>query len=676
MRKLLAIIVGLVSLFVIALAASYAALHTKYAPHMVNAVFKYGFNQPVEIQSIIYSYQQPKHIQLESVLIPQKDTPPILLDHMDIWLGESLWKDNRLQVDNLLIDGLTLKNDWPTLFTSNSIQLNQLSIANINVSAQGWVGRNVNIQVKSPRVNPSGMLPFYGQIQLSADQLSWQGEALNHVFIDGDITEDNATFYDIHFKWRQGLFSAQATKPRNQKEWVLPRVTISGLRLQQSDLDTINPATIDWFNAIPMNIEQLDISNSSLDTSTLTVNNVMVNASNLHVPLQLWQQQDATIFATADNMSLFGQAIHAPAFDINLQPNLMRIQNISLEMLQGYIHLQGDVTPTKLHLHRLNLNNLKWFPTDQPKHMLQSYFQQLQDIQANIVTINNVQFIDLTTPAKQASGLSIDGDNLNIKRNGKWGLWNGQLSIRASSASYDGVNSRNMLVNMHSKAGHFWLDKLFIPLDNGLVKGTADIAFNQTSQPWKIDLEASGIPLRFFTRWFKFPLHLDGITDFTVKGEGLYGDQLIFNHSVTGSLKASVTRAFSHDDFQTLWLRHQGIDIPPLVHPDTLKIQGAEKVTLEQTNQSKEQANQSKAEHAVTISDIHLIADRGRLSLKPFDIEANDFSAHFDGDYDFLYPEKGNLQYRLEGKCQALTFDLLGQQDSVLVENNCKSPHQ
>lgn len=665
MRKLLAIIVGLVSLLMVALAASYAALHTKYAPQVVNAALKYGFNQPVKIRSINYSYQQPKHIQLASILIQRKNKAPILLDQMDIWLGESLWKDNRLQLDSILIDGLKMKNGWPKLFTSNYIQLNQLSIANIDLSTQGWVGRDVNIQIKSPRVSPSVMLPFYGQIQLSAEQLYWQGEALDNVFIDGDITEDNATFYDIHFKWRQGSFSAQATKPRNQKEWVLPRVTVSGLRLQQADLDNINRTTIDLINSIPMNIEQLDISNSSFETSVLTANNVMVNATNLNLPLKPWQQQNATVFATADNMSLLGQAIHAPAFDINFQPNFMNIQDASLEMLQGNMHLQGEATPTSLRLNQLNLNSLKWFPTDQSKQILQGYFEQLQDIQAKMVTINNVQFINLTTPPKQASGLSIDGDNLHIKQNGKWGLWNGQLSISASSASYDSVNSRNILMNMHSKEGHFWLDKLFAPLDDGLVKGTADIAFNQTSQPWKLDLEASGIPLRFFTRWFKFPFHLDGITDFTVKGEGLYGDQLIFNHSVTGSLNASVTRAFSHDDFQTLWLHHQGINIPPLVHPDTVNAQSTEKVALEKTNKPK-------AAHPVTISDIHLTADRGRLSLKPFDIEANDFSAHFGGEYDFLYPDKGNLQYRLEGKCQALTFNLLGKQDSVLVEDNCK----
>lgn len=172
-------------------------------------------------------------------------------------------------------------------------------------------------------------------------------------------------------------------------------------------------------------------------------------------------------------------------------------------------------------------------------------------------------------------------------------------------------------------------------------------------------MDASGIPLRFFSRWFNLPLHLDGITDFTVKGEGLYGDQLIFNHSVTGKLDASVTRATSDDDFQTLWLRNQGITLPPLAPPQ------------EQAEATTPPPAKDKQGQPVTISDIHLVADRGRLSLKPFTIEGKDFSAHLGGEYDFLFPDKGNLQYRLEGECQALIFDLLGDKNSVVVENNC-----
>ncbi|WP_105903645.1 AsmA family protein [Vibrio gangliei] len=672
MRKLLAIVVGLLSLVVIALSASYSALHTKYAAQVVNTALEYVYDGQVQVRGVTYSYQEPHHIQLDGVLIKRQDNSSTLIEQMDIWLGDQIWAENKIQIDNVVIDGVKLQSGWPKMTLPRYMQLNQLSIANIDFANQGWVARDVNIQIKQPKHRDAPLLPFYGEIQLSADQLYWQGEALDKVYLDVDITPTHTTFYDIRFQWRQGQFAAQATKKQTETEWQLPRVSITGLRLQQNDLDSISKASLNWFDHIPMLIDDLTISESSIETSLLSANNIKLNANDLRLPLQVWQQRDTSVFATADNMSLLGQAIQSPAMDISLQPDTVNIRDISLEMLQGNLHLQGTLTPTSLNLAQLNINNMKWFPTPETKQHVADYLQQLENIEAKMVTINNVQFIDLTTtPAKQASGLSIEGDNIEIKKDKHWGLWRGKLTVSASNATYDNVTSKNPIVSMHSKEGHFWLDKLFIPLENGLVKGTADMAFNQTSQPWNVNLEASGIPLRFFSRWFDLPLHLDGITDFTVKGEGLYGDELIFNHSVTGKLDASVTRATSEDDFQTLWLRNQGIKVEPLVPPQDETSLSTEQDAKENAK-AKSQANQKKDAQPVTISDIHLVADRGRLSLKPFSIDGKDFSAHFGGEYDFLFPEKGNLQYRLEGQCQALIFNLLGDRNSVQVENDCR----
>ncbi|WP_417879587.1 AsmA family protein [Vibrio sp.] len=667
MRKLLAIIVGLISLMIVALSASYAALHTKYAAQVVNTVLEYAYQDNIQVREVNYSYQEPKHLQLDGVLIKNGNEESILVDKIDIWLAKHAWRNNRLQIDSVVVDGITLQAGWPNLDFPDYIQLNKLSIANVDFADNDWVGRDVNIQIKSPEKRDDRLLPFYGEIQLSAGQLYWQGEAINNLFLDGDITPEHSTFYDIRFQWRKGQFSAQATKKQSQKIWQLPRVTISGLRLQQNNLNNISQQSIDWFNQQAMTIDDLEISNSSIEVPNFSVNNIKLTAEQLNLPFNFWHQQNASIFATADTMSAFGQAIHSPALDINLHPNIANIHDISLEMLQGNLHIQGQATPTGLDLSQFNINNMKWISTAESKQLALDYLSNLQSLKAKMLTINNVQFIDLTTsPAKQATGLSIDGDNLEIKKQGDWGLWQGELSISANRASYDSVNSKNLLVSMRSEKGHFWLNKLFIPLENGLVKGSGEMAFSQTSQPWKLALEASGIPLRFFSRWFDLPLHLDGITDFTVKGEGLYGDQLIFNHSVTGQLNASVTRATSDDDFQTLWLRNQGVELPPLTPP-----QNSTTTAEDKTAQAKPVKQKDKKVQSVIISDIHLMADRGRLSLKPFKIEGKDFSAQLGGEYDFLFPEKGNLKYRLQGECQALVFDLLSHKDSVLVENNC-----
>ena len=673
MRRLLTIIAGFIALLMVIVAASYATLHTRYAPNLVNFAFEYILNQSIEVREVRYSYRQPDHFTFEGVLIKKPNTKKsILLRHVEVWLDNPIWKDGKLQIDNVLLEGMALQNGWPTLSVFPYIHINQLSISSIDFADHGWVARDMSIQIKKPQYHPSKILPFYGQIQISADQIYWQGEALDHVFLDADITPESTTFYDIQFDWRKGKFKAQATKIASTNVWQLPQVSISGLRLQQQNLDAIKPAALGWFTRIPMNIEQLNVSNSSLDTPLFTANNLTVNAQHIKLPFKLWDQQNAAITASAQSMSMMGEAIASPRLDLNLHPQRAVVKSLSLEALQGDINLQATLTPTSLQFNQLNINNIKWIPSADSKALALQYLQQLDTITANTLTISNVQIIDLTQePAMQTSGMSIDGDELELKRTGQWGLWDGSLSISASSATYDKVTSRNLLLNMHSKDGHFWLENLFVPLEDGLVKGKADMAYMQTSQPWSLNLDASGIPLRFITRGFNLPLHLDGITDLTINAEGLYGDQLIFNHSVTGKLDATISQATSSDNFETLWLRNQQAQLAPIDEHSLDSSQA--KAQNAQTSAKDTDKKDEVLRKPVMIGDIHLNADRGRVSLNPFSIKGEDFSAHLGGKYDFLFPQKGNIQYRLEGKCKALTFNLLGDRDGIAVEDSCQS---
>ncbi|MBD1576020.1 AsmA family protein [Vibrio sp. S11_S32] len=660
MRKLLIIFTSFIALLMVILAAGYGTLHTQYAPKLVNFVFSQVLDKPIAVREVSYSYQQARHITFEGVLVKNPQThQSILIRKVDIWLDNPLWKDSKLQIDNVLMEGIKLQSGWPKLAILPHINIKQLAISSIDFADQGWVVRDMTMQVKHPQYRPSKIFPFYGQIQLSADQIYWQGEALDKVFIDGDISHSNTIIYDMRFNWRHGKFQAQATKGSDEHVWQLPQVSIAGLRLQQHNLEAIHSDVLAWFNHIAMDIDQLDISDSSLEVNDFTANNLLINARHVHLPFKLWQQQDASINLSADSMSAMGQSIKSPNLTLNLQPQSAYVQNLSLEVLQGDIHLQGKFKPDSADIKLLNINNIKWIPSQESKDLVLAYFNQLHTLNAQSLTINNVQVIDLTqTPAIQTSGMSIDGDQLELKRDGRWGLWDGKLSISASSATYDKVTSRNLLLNMHSKDGHFWLEKLFVPLDDGLIKASGDMDYAKTSQPWNLSVEASGIPLRFFTRVFNLPLHLDGITDFTVKGEGLYGDQLIFNHSVTGKLEATISQATSSDDFEALWLRNQGIELDPSEDPHPVD--------------KPKQPTQTK--QAVSIGNIHLNADRGRVALKPFSIKGKDFTAYLGGNYDFLFPEKGNVQYKLEGKgkCKALIFNLLGDNSAITMEDNCQ----
>ncbi|MDE1017380.1 AsmA family protein, partial [Escherichia coli] len=70
------------------------------------------------------------------------------------------------------------------------------------------------------------LLP-YGELQLSADQFYWDGEAFDKVLIDADYTTNDSTVYGASFKWRGANFSGQAEQ--FDSGWSLINTTISHL---------------------------------------------------------------------------------------------------------------------------------------------------------------------------------------------------------------------------------------------------------------------------------------------------------------------------------------------------------------------------------------------------------------------------------------------------------------
>ncbi len=658
MKTVMALFAGLITLLLVLLASTYATLHTRYAADLLNNLAQHALQQHFNVHDISYDYRNPYYVQLNGVELGDKNSP-IQIKQIDILFAAPLVSEQKLQIKRLAIQGLNLPQGVPSFNQPSWFNVQQLTLASVDFASQGWIVRDAHLDIKKPQPNPAALLPFYGEIKLSADQIYWQGLAINHVYIDGDFFPQHTTLYDVNFDWQQGHFSAQATKQNENKQWRIPELTITNLILQQDNLTQLQGRLEPQLQQIALNIEQFNLLNSSLEYAEFSANNLNIDAQNITLPLQQGQH-DLTANLEADNISLFSENITAPQLDINVDKENLTINAFSAQMLQGDIYLKAQLTTDQLHINNLNINQLKWLPSSESKQLWLDYWTQLSDIRADNITITNSQYIDVggeQLPPIQLSGLDIDGQNLHIKQQGKLGLWQGELNISANSVSYDKVTSEQPLIRMHTNQQHFWLDELFMPLEDGLVKAKGELDFSKTSQPWQLDVTADGLPLRFYSRWLNLPIYLDGISELTFTGHGLYGDTLGLNHSVTGRLDMQINQASTTDNFQQLWARQQGISSQPEQESSTIQ---------------DDAKPQGKKTHKVSISDIHIDADRGRISLAPIKVQGKDFSAQIKGQYDMLHPQHAKILYRLQGECQAMTFDLFNQDDSMEVENNCQ----
>ncbi|WP_322529664.1 AsmA family protein [Vibrio fluvialis] len=146
-----------------------------------------------------------------------------------------------------------------------------------------------------------------------------------------------------------------------------------------------------------------------------------------------------------------------PTFKLEFRPGNITISDFATELLQGSIQLSGDIQPSGIHLHQLTARGIKWFAEQQQDWAwLDSDLPALKNLTIDQWDLNNLQLIQLThKPFWQLSGLNVEGRNTELNRDGRWGLWNGKLSISANSASIGSLVSSQGVVEMSSKEAHW-----------------------------------------------------------------------------------------------------------------------------------------------------------------------------------------------------------------------------
>jgi hypothetical protein len=637
-KLLLSIVITSLLLIILAVAGLYWALQGPYTAKLLNLALERYSEIPLSVRQAQIEF--PDHISLQGVLVSTADSEsPTEIEHADIWIDHASLMGNHPIIDSLLLSGLNLQSGLPdsllTLISTvnKHTELRQIAISGFDYADNHWLIRDGDIQIKAPKfTTPDQVLP-YGTIQFSADQLYWQGEALNHLLIDGDFLPDNnSTIYGLSFNWQGGSFTGQAEQSADG--WSLVNATIDSLHLDADQSQTLLTLVqqVNHQFAHVSRINSLDILSSSFTVGDTELSNVDLSAEQLHWPFALHDQHEGSLSLNADSIRIMDQRLLEPTLQLHFTKDGWQLDNLTTEYREGQVQARGAFTPHSAHLTELNISGVKWFAeTEADTHFLQPLLQPLQQLTIEQLEIKYSQFIQLAKqPNWQLSGFSAEGKQLELIRDKQAGLWNGQLSLRANNASFATVLTEQPLLRMQSHNGKWQLIQAILPLENGLIEVWGQYDFRQTSQPWQLEVSADGLPFSLLASWFDQPYgELQGLTEFQLTASGLAGDRLMFNHSLTGSLHGSLR--------------------------DAILI----------TKPSEE----SLTTQPVEISPVNITANRGRLTLSPVTItdtvngDENQLKGELTGHLDLVHPEQGTVPLQLSEPCRQSVFDLLKHTD-------------
>lgn len=619
---LLLIVIALIPISIL------VSLQTRYASQVFNQLSQFS---GLGMQAESVHYQYPDHFSFKNVSFTHNEVSYV--EQLDIWLSPELYANGRVQVASVLLDGLSLQTGLsrsPKTFIPSTVQIHQLAISNLDYADNQLSARGIKFQVKQPQWQRSDQFIPFGEIQFSAEQLYWQGEAFNQPLLDIDYKPQDSTLYGLSLSWRGAKVSGQAEQ--YPQGWSLVNVTVEGLDLSQQQLTSILAKPWERFGSQITHINSLDILRSSLALEDYRLINFELSSENLTLPFSLWQQQQGLISFSAESVQDQHNVWVEPRIKLTLDPNTINVEEASAQWQQGNLLFSGTIKPDAIALDQLMVNNVKW-AAEQPGEgtWLWQWLENASYVSVERLNIERSQFIQLIRqPYWQLSGLNIDGEKLRLKQEQQLGLWQGKLRATAANASYQDILSAHPLVEMHSDDGLWQLDRLFAPLKQGYIEAYGQLQLNSLSKPWQATLNADGLPMGLLLSQLPLPFDLNAISSIDVSATGLGGDWAMFSHSLTGGIHARLHEAYTPFD--------EGNILP------------------------------------LQVSEISLSMERGKLTLAPVKLQGPDIEGTIGGASDLTAPEQGGIRYQVKMGCQQLSGDMMSDEHQRV--NQCPEQSQ
>ncbi|WP_264404083.1 AsmA family protein [Vibrio owensii] len=611
----------LIVILAIAIPAVFVGMLTTSYSRQTWNLFSDLVDLPLQADNVQYEF--PYHLTLSGIATKQDKLP--FIEQVDLWLNPDVRRDGKWIVDSLLIDGLSLQQGMPTMPKLNNVYFHQIALKNIDYADDAFSINGLNVQIQDPTWSSDTQQMPYGEVQLSAEQLYWNGEAFNKLLVDVDYKAQDSTLYGASFKWRGSEVSGQGEQ--YPQGWSLINVTIDKLQIDNLQLQSLLAKP--W-QALPVNINHinsLDLLNADIEYGDWHWQNLELSVENASLPLSLWSTT-AQISLQADSVSFQDQTAVEPRLNAQLKPGSIKLQELSLDWQQGSVQVSGDFEPDHWKINNATISGLKWaIQPDDKTNWWQKATERLQQVDVKQLEIERSQVIQLSKqPYWQLSGLNLEGEQLEVKHsNGHWGIWSGKLDASVVNASYDQVITSHAAISTLSDNGFWQLTRLFAPLEQGYIEGLGQIDLSTTSQPWALNLNADGIPLQLLHPYLPKALAVNGFSDLSLDLKGLAGDQNMLAYSLSGEVEANL-------------------------RDTTLKSQADDSLK------------------AITFSPLRLEAQRGEVKLEPVTISGKAISGKLSGEFDMANNPLSGVSYQLKKACGMIKGDVLS---SEVETNEC-----
>ncbi len=541
MKFLGKLVLWLLIALLVVIVAAYFALQTRWGARQASSWLSESTGWKIAFDKMAHDFSSPLHLQLQNVTFGRDGKPPTLVARtVDIGFSTRQFSDP-LHADEIVLSNGTLNLSPASAsmpFAADRLQLRDMAFnspdSEWNLSAQRVTGGVMPWQPEAGDV-----LGRKAQIQMSAGSMNINGVEASNVLIQGAMDNGEVTLNTLGADIARGTLTGNA-KRRADGSWLVDNLRLNEIRLQSAK--PLNEFLAPLTSVPSLQIGRLDVTDARLQGPGWAVTDLDLNLRNLTLSHNGWQSDDGTLSMNASEFIYGSLNFLDPIVNAEFSPQGIALRQFSSRWESGMVRTSGNWlrAGNALVLDDAVFAGLEYtLPSNWKQLWMEPMPGWLQSLTLKKFSASRNLIIDIDPAFPwQITALDGYGGELQLVKDGQWGVWNGSATLNAAAATFNRIDVRRPSLKLNANASTVNISELSAFTERGILQATAAVSQLPQRQV-NLSLNGRGVPLNILQAWGWPALPISGDGNFQLTANGSVQANAPLKPSVNGQLSAT-----------------------------------------------------------------------------------------------------------------------------------------
>jgi len=541
MKFLGKLVLWLLIALLVVIVAAYFALQTRWGARQASSWLSESTGWKIAFDKMAHDFSSPLHLQLQNVTFGRDGKPPTLVARtVDIGFSTRQFSDP-LHADEIVLSDGTLNLSPASAsmpFAADRLQLRDMAFnspdSEWNLSAQRVTGGVMPWQPEAGDV-----LGRKAQIQMSAGSMNINGIEASNVLIQGAMDNGEVTLNTLGADIARGTLTGNA-KRRADGSWLVDNLRLNEIRLQSAK--PLNEFLAPLTSVPSLQIGRLDVTDARLQGPGWAVTDLDLNLRNLTLSHNGWQSDDGTLSMNASEFIYGSLNFLDPIVNAEFSPQGIALRQFSSRWEGGMVRTSGNWlrAGNALVLDDAAFAGLEYtLPSNWKQLWMEPMPGWLQSLTLKKFSASRNLIIDIDPAFPwQITALDGYGGELQLVKDGQWGVWNGSATLNAAAATFNRIDVRRPSLKLNANASTVNISELSAFTERGILQATAAVSQLPQRQV-NLSLNGRGVPLNILQAWGWPALPISGDGNFQLTANGSVQANAPLKPSVNGQLSAT-----------------------------------------------------------------------------------------------------------------------------------------